>query len=248
MTLPLLLLVAVLAFVASFTRHRKASGVIAVTTLCLLLLAGCGPLPRWLLGIVQPAAALPGQSIQWSDRPAIIVIGAGLTHESGAAAVSLPVWTGGRLLRAVELYSACATIRERCTLFLSGGGSGRSGDLTEAELMADQLERLGVDRQDLVLEPLSENTWQNAEFTAPLLKEHRIDGRPLLLTSAIHARRAASYFRAVGIDVEPIATDHFAVELTWLPSALNLAITDLALHEGVGMARLRVYTALGLND
>lgn len=242
---PLLLLLLVAA-VAAWRGHRITGRAVATTAFALLLLAGCGPLPHWLLALVQPQPASSNSAIDWAPAQTIIVIGAGLFSTPGQETPVLPVWTGGRLLRAAELYAGCTQQLNPCTVVLSGGGPQNTA-VTEADLMAEQLVRLGVDPDHLVLERSSQNTWQNAEFTARLLAERGIRGRPLLLTSAVHASRAEAYFRAAGLKVQPVSTDYLAAELTWVPSALNVAITDLALHEIVGQARLSVYSALGLN-
>ena len=246
-TLAFLLLLALVSGIATWRGHRITGRTITATALGLLLVAGCGPLPHWLLGLVQPPPSASTTAIDWSSTPAIIVIGAGLTAAPGHETPTLPVWTGGRLLRAAEIYRECVLEPRPCTVVLSGGGPVSAFPVTEADLMAEQLLLLGVRQSDLVLERASQNTWQNAELTARLLAQRGIQGRPLLLTSALHAARARAYFLAAGVDVQAVATDHLSAEMTWIPSALNVAITDLALHEIVGQARLSVYSYLGLN-
>jgi uncharacterized SAM-binding protein YcdF (DUF218 family) len=96
---------------------------------------------------------------------------------------------------AIELYRQVP----RPILF-SGGKTRRDTDQSEAEAMAALAAAQGVASEHLLLETRSQNTWENALFCAPLLKDH-VGRNVLLITSPYHMRRALLCFRAHGIQL-----------------------------------------------
>ncbi|HEY0505377.1 MAG TPA: YdcF family protein [Lysobacter sp.] len=98
---------------------------------------------------------------------------------------------------------------------LSGGGdNGGDPDATEARLMANAIQRLGVPESALVLETRSLNTRDNARYTAALADRHGYH-RVLLVTSSLHMPRAALQFRNEGVDVIPVPVPERARRDTW---------------------------------
>lgn len=91
-------------------------------------------------------------------------------------------------------------------LVVTSGGRAWDG-VAEATAMANELVRLGVDRADVVRELSSFNTWENALFTAKLLRARGI-AEVALVTSEGHMPRAAFTFRRAGlqvVDTHPVA-------------------------------------------
>ena len=137
------------------------------------------------------------------------------------------VWHGARLFHAGKAP----------LLVLSGGGDPARGPVSEAEAMRTFLLDLGVPQAAMVLESDSRNTRQNAHQVARLLRARGVN-RVLLVTSALHMRRALTHFRAEGLDAVPVATDHSSAEpasaLSILPDADALDGSTRALKEWVG--------------
>jgi uncharacterized SAM-binding protein YcdF (DUF218 family) len=79
--------------------------------------------------------------------------------------------------------------------------SGR-GDATE---IAQMLEAKGLPPEAVDGEPCSRTTEENAQFTAALLKPHRVQ-RILLVTDPPHMLRSLLTFRSFGMEVIPHAT------------------------------------------
>jgi uncharacterized SAM-binding protein YcdF (DUF218 family) len=96
----------------------------------------------------------------------------------------------------------------------------------------------GVPRRDLLIEGLSRNTHENAHNAASLLKAEGLD-EVLLVTSAIHMRRAAGAFRHEGIAVSPAPSNdghaRLATEPAWVPRRDALTLTARCLHEYVAL-------------
>lgn len=110
----------------------------------------------------------------------------------------------------------------------------------------DTLERLGVNAADIVLEPNSMNTWQNAQLTSGLLKRLDAD-EVVLVSSGFHLQRGALYFAHFGVQAQPVSADYLAAMPSLLPLAYNFAVADLALHEYAGIVRYDIFNALGWN-
>jgi uncharacterized SAM-binding protein YcdF (DUF218 family) len=129
---------------------------------------------------------------------------------------------------------------------LVSGGDPQHHGAAEAAVYGETLRRLGVDPADLVLEERSANTWQNAQFSKPLLEARHPDTE-YLVSSGIHLRRAILYFARFGILVTPVRGDYARAISTPLPTSYNLLLTDVTLQEYVGIIRYYVYEKLGWN-
>lgn len=90
------------------------------------------------------------------------------------------------------------------------------------------------------------NTWQNAQFSAPLLHGYGAQ-RVVLVSSAVHLSRASLYFAHFGIAATPVRGDWLEPIVGWWPLSWNFAVADAALHEYVGVWRYKVYNAMGWN-
>jgi uncharacterized SAM-binding protein YcdF (DUF218 family) len=146
------------------------------------------------------------------------------------------VWFGAQLWRAGRAP----------VLILSGGNAEWSAsDQPEAEAMATFLVDLGVPRGAMLLESQSLTTHENALRTREVMQANGIR-RVLLVTSALHMRRAMAAFAAAGIDAVPAPTDFEAVPpremtvLDWLPDAGALEGSTRAIKEYVGYWVYRV--------
>ncbi len=135
-------------------------------------------------------------------------------------------------------------------MLLTGGFLGwDSRASSPAQDMASLMQNLGVPAQALWLESESRNTYENALFSAKILKEHNIQ-EVLLLTSAWHMLRSVKLFEAQGIKVIPLPVDYHVTQEDWdllwhadwkthlvnlLPSESSLSLTTLTLKEYLGI-------------
>lgn len=146
-----------------------------------------------------------------------------------------------RLVRAWEL------VRDgRATHIVLAGGDDDPND-SEADLAAELLVRMGVDRSLLLIDRTSRNTRENALEIRKLVDRHQLK-RLVLVTSAFHMQRSLECLHAVDLTPDALATDHRAP--AWhgpfdlvAPRAANLSITELSLRELAGRViyRLRGY-------
>ncbi|MEL6494715.1 MAG: YdcF family protein [Cyanobacteria bacterium J06623_7] len=157
---------------------------------------------------------------------------------------------GDRLLYAAKLYKDGAAPK----ILLSGGRiSWTGGDSSEAKDMAAILELMGIPRSDLLLEPRSLNTHENAVFTKEILQAQNIN-KILLVTSAAHMPRSLAIFRHENIDAIPapadfIISDRNLVEhrytsqsriLSLIPNTRSLDYTTQAMKEYIGTVIYRL--------
>ncbi|MGF6711676.1 uncharacterized SAM-binding protein YcdF (DUF218 family) [Luteibacter sp. W1I16] len=242
MTLIVFLILLAIGLVLLVRRRSRGGAIIAVLALAWLFFAGCGPLTGMLLGRLQ--AGFAPDVAQWGQRNAIILLGAG-TVRSGAGAIEPSLYANGRILRAAELYRSCKATGADCKVEVSGGDAMKLNQ-AEADVYAVTLDRLGVPRADLMLEARSMNTFQNAQFSKPLLMAYGAD-KVVLVSSAVHLKRAVLYFAHFGIRGEAVRGDYVTARYDWLPTSENLSFADFAIHEYIGVARYHFYNAMGWN-
>lgn len=132
-----------------------------------------------------------------------------------------------RLWHAARLHRAA-----KAPLLVLSGGTVHEGEVPEAEAMRQFLVELGVPGSAMVLEPASVTTGQNAAFSAQLLRQRDVR-QVLLVTSALHMRRASGLFERAGIRVVAAPTDH---EVVSRPFTLLDVVPDAEALEGSGRA------------
>lgn len=241
MILALLLLTVVVATVLVLSGFKRSSRVLYVIATLILLLTGSGAVASFLLKKLQDGQQASIQD--WGADNVIVLLGAGSAMTDQGP--ELAAFSYGRLVKAFELYRSCKSRSAECRIVSSGGDASGYGK-SEAELYAEALERLGVERADLVVEGRSMNTWQNAQFTVEILAGQQLD-RVVLVTSGLHVRRSLLYFAHFGVRPTGVRADYAHARVSVLPSAYNILLTDLALHEYLGVLRYHVYNLLGWN-
>lgn len=243
MSLALLVVLFLGAVLLAWRGRRRAAGAVLLIALVATVAIGDGPLPQLMLdGLQSDYASQAGD--HWAPRNAIVLLGAGTTvPPDGAPEPTLYAY--GRIARTAALYQQCKASGQDCKVLVTGGDPLHNGR-SEAAVYGDLLGRLGVPAPDLLLEQRSLSTWQNGQFTRPMLLAYDPQ-RVLLVSSGVHLQRSLLYFAHFGIHPEPVRGDLVRAVPSWLPLAWNAAMFDGALHEYVGLARYRVYNAMGWN-
>jgi uncharacterized SAM-binding protein YcdF (DUF218 family) len=171
--------------------------------------------------------------------------------ENKSAAQAIIVLGGGRVADAPEYQSdtvnaltlerlryAALLQRKTGLPIIVSGGSPHQERISEAELMKRVLVE-DFHASVKLVEGKSNNTLENARYCRDLLQDTGIH-QAYLVTQAWHMRRAASAFQSYGIDVIPAATGFSTLGredsgfLGYLPSALGMRMTALAIRERVG--------------
>ncbi len=129
---------------------------------------------------------------------------------------------------------------------LSGAGHPeRPGAWSEAESAAIFLSDLGVPASALLLESEARTTRQNAIQVGALLRARGAE-RALVVTSALHMRRALATMEASGLELVPAATDFRVVKdppasvRRYMPDVGALARSSAVVHEWIGLIYYRL--------
>ena len=152
------------------------------------------------------------------------------------AAQAIVVLTGANasMLEAARLH------RQTGLPVLASGGNG------EAAAIKNYLEK-SLQTPVKWTEGSSLNTEQNAKFSAAILTKAQVS-KIILVTHAMHMRRAQAMFTDQGFEVVPAPTDFSAwPELRWkdlLPSSEGRKLAKSALHEVFGLAFFKLRFAV----
>ena len=88
----------------------------------------------------------------------------------------------------------------RTVLVAAGNGHITENNFSEAAFIKDQLIQLGIPADKIYTDSQSRNTMENAEYAKRLADSAGLGGPYLLISSAMHLRRAEKAFRKVGIE------------------------------------------------
>ena len=142
-----------------------------------------------------------------------------------------------RLTQALELYKEGKVKK----LLLTGGtGSLLQSSPKEANEISSFLLKMGVEEDDLILEPSSRNTYENALYTKRILQEDFAGSSCLLITSAFHMRRSKACFSRQNICFTPFSTDIIGEEVRLtiggllIPNSRTLGRWEMLIKEWIG--------------
>lgn len=139
-----------------------------------------------------------------------------------------------RLMQAVDLYD-----KGKIKKILISGGSGNLfyEEKKEADILKKILINMSIPDSDIVIENKSKNTYENAFFTAKILKNKQYNNL-LLITSALHISRAKKCFKKQGVIVDVFPADYhlypFTVDNILFPKPEILSEWAKLFHEIIG--------------
>jgi uncharacterized SAM-binding protein YcdF (DUF218 family) len=200
------------------------------------LAAGFSPLGNWLFLPLEERvarAALDGETVS-----GIIVLGGALDTVIGLSRGGPPLNEAAeRMTETVALARAWPGIP---VIFSGGVGEILSSEVTEADIARRLFTDLGLAPERLIFEGQSRNTFENAAYTAELVRGLEGDGF-LLVTSAYHMPRAKMLLEAQGLAVFPWPVDYRTrgASDVWrfFPRASEgLRRVDIASREWAGLA------------
>jgi uncharacterized SAM-binding protein YcdF (DUF218 family) len=204
---------------------------------------GSGLIATFLLGRLEsyPPLLKP----VWEKQNAIVILGGGTVKVANTNLILPTSLSYSRLYEGARLYFSCKKSANKCTLIVSGGDALATGK-TEADVYKQELQKLNIDVADIIAESKSMNTFKNAQYTSVILKNGEYD-HTFLVTSGMHLKRAMSLFSYFGINAIPAPSDYTSKKISFLPKGYHFAVTDLVLHETLGMEKLPIYNFFGWN-
>lgn len=216
---------------------RLGNAVCGVALISLTILStGAGAL--WLTAPLENTVP-PLQSTRQLSAQAIVVLGGGrLSNAPEYGGRDVPnLTTLGRLR-----YGALLQRKTGLPLLVTGGSPDGAPE-GEAVLMARVL------RDEFLVpvrwvEDASDNTAQNAQFSARLLQQAQVR-HIVLVTDALHMPRAQRVFERQGLQVTPAPTVFYShgreTLMRFVPSAGALRLSHYALHEWLGWIWYRMH-------
>lgn len=167
----------------------------------------------------------------------VVVLGGGVRLLDPARQKVFPADdTVERCIHAAELYQSGPP----CPVLVAGGNMPPVEEGPSlAQVMADFLQQLGVERRHIVLEEHSTNTYENAVFSSAILRNQGWQ-RAILVTDALHMHRARLSLEKQGIEVIPSACRPTTETFQWsweyvAPSVGGLVLLKKAAHEWMGL-------------
>lgn len=218
-----------------------------LATLCLagglggLWLLSLPVVVEWSARLIEREPALA--EAEWAQlgqrAGAIVVLGSGREEAD-------PAWGGDQpSVTAIERLRYAARLHRASQLpILISGGLHYGQPPSEAAMMAEVLQRdFGVPTR--WQEARSRTTWENAQFSAEMLKAQGVS-RVVLVTQAAHMPRSRWCFERAGLEVVAAPLGFLGVPNErplsgWLPEGKALWQNTRLLNEAIGM---RVYPLL----
>jgi uncharacterized SAM-binding protein YcdF (DUF218 family) len=220
-----------------FTRRQKTGKVVVSLGVALLVTLSYDVASDALLRPLEYKYDSPGNIAEISDAKWVVVLGAGHIFDSRVPITSQISGTSLiRLVEGIRLHKMLPGSK----LILSGGGG--VDPVPNAKVMADVAMAIGVERNDLILEPVAQDTRDQAQLIQKIVGGDRF----ILVTSASHMPRSVSLFKKLGMKPVPAPTGHQVQErqgmspAMFFPSTGNLRKAEIAVHEYLGSVWARI--------
>ena len=227
----IVIILLLIAFFICLIGGKKKSGVL-VLFLSIVLLYGASifPVANYLCYYLEKdyikSHSDPPQNID------VLVVLSGGAQDINFLNKTFPAEaTSTRLLSAIEVYNKKGAKYFVC----SGKGSGK---ITEAEVMAQLAQKLGIPKEKIIAEAKSINTWDSAVELNHMFANKNISIG--LVTSASHLKRTEKEFRKYFNNVVPFPANYYYASsadnifVKYAPQTGSLSKTSLALKEIFG--------------
>lgn len=217
-----------------FTKKQKAGKLIVSLGVLLVIAFGYNSIPNLL--ILPLERSYPKYEKSDINVKHVAVLGGGSSSDNQ---IPLSNWLSspslGRLVEGIIIYK-----KNPGSLLILSGYSEKDKK-SNAEVMADVAISLGVPKNDIILEKLPKDTYEEVLLIKEIVKDKPF----ILVTSAAHMKRAMMLFKKQKAKPIPAPTDYLFKdsnnEMLQLPSAAGFEKANSAVHEYLGIlwAKLR---------
>ena len=225
-----------LIFLLLTRRQRTGKALVAAGVALLVILSYSqisDRIVRPLEAAYPPLAELaPLPDVRW-----VVVLGGGHTSDTKQPLTSqLSDASVVRLVEGIRIQRALPASK----LVLSGGGV--FDPVPEAEIRAQLALSIGVNEDDIILEPRPNDTKDEARYLLEVIGKDRF----ILVTSAVHMPRSIALFERLGMRPIPAPTDHRVKKIPegrpdmFFPKSESLHNAKRAFHEYLGFAWARI--------
>ncbi len=239
---------------------------LGLSILLLILALVLSKYPKWRKGMLITALVILwlgsnrwvsfslARSLEWQNLPpdpmpnteVIVLLGGGTEPGDAPRPMTEVNSAGDRVFYAAKLYQAGAA-----PIILASGGNldfSEERGSTPAEEMTELLLLTGVPESAIWQQSNSQNTYEDALYSATMLRERDIT-EIILVTSAMHMPRSKALFEKQGIHVTPAPVDFTITERNWestfrpgldeflifiMPNSSSLGLTTNVLKEYIG--------------
>ncbi|GAB6184444.1 YdcF family protein [Thermodesulfovibrio hydrogeniphilus] len=188
--LPPGLFILIFIFIAFVEKKRKSIRIIAIFSALFLYLISIEPAKDLIFYPLEKKYETP----KTLEADAIVVLGGGVRNEN-----SFSEDTANRTISAYFVHQ-----KTKLPIIVSGGAG--EGKIADALFMSDFLVKIGIERENLIVEKKSRDTSENAIYVSHKCKEKNFK-KVILVTSAYHMQRAKKLFNKAGVEVLPYPTD-----------------------------------------
>ncbi|MDY6821151.1 MAG: YdcF family protein [Deferribacterota bacterium] len=172
-----------------------------------------------------------------------IVLGGGLIENKNNKTYSATL-SPESLKRLINVYFLYKKYKK--PIITTGGKSPiKKASHSEGYIMAKYLYDLGVNRNSIIIEAKSINTYENAKAVSEII-EKMVFKNPVLITSAYHMPRAIYSFKKFGVKTMPYPVNYLiestpVTTFSFLPNINTLHNSVKALHEYLGIVYYRLF-------
>ena len=223
-----LILFLVLSIIVKGKKLKRSSIILAILT---FVLFGS----PWLLSLYakawQPAPVVVPGGVTYSC--AIIPGGFASPDEKGNGYFNI---SSDRFIQALRLFKT-----GKVSHLLVAGGNGKKNDASfrEAAWAKEQFMEMGIPDSVIFIEDRSNNTKDNAVNSKAMLDSLHLSPPYLLVTSALHTRRAELLFQKAGLEAVPFPCNYMdgrgPISFTdFIPNPETVSGWDLYLKEMMG--------------
>ena len=143
-----------------------------------------------------------------------------------------------RFIQTATLYH---TKKIKKILVTGGSGSLFHDYPAEADYLKKMLVANAIPEKDIMVEPLSRNTYENAIFSKKMIDSLQLKLPFLLITSASHMRRSSAVFKKAALPFVAypcdykVVEDKFSFDDTFIPNAKLLTTWSELIKEMIGL-------------
>ena len=221
-----------IAFIVCIAASKKKNGaLILLLSIVLLYGASIFPTANYLCYYLEKDYINKPPITPDNNIDVIVVLGHAVKDISTLKNSFPTERTAARVLHAVEVYNNSSVKYFVC----SGKGTGK---ITEAVIMAQLAQNLGVPKEKIKIEDKSTNTWQNAAELNKMFTNKNVSVG--IVTSAYHMKRSEREFKKYFSNTSPLPANYLYSStngnsiLKYIPQSEELYKTSIALKEIAG--------------
>jgi uncharacterized SAM-binding protein YcdF (DUF218 family) len=174
----------------------------------------------------------------------VVVLLGGMTDER-LTAENGRIGYNGNVERVIVTHELLRDGKARFAIVSGAAVNPMLAEYGEARVLAGQLRGWGIAEDRIIVEDKAMNTRDNAVYAAEIVRARGFE-KVLVVTSAMHMKRAVECFDAVGLRVDTLLVDHHALRAlpfgpsSLIPRAGSLSGTTASLRELFGRLVYRV--------